>query len=122
MTLGSDSSYLRVHAEVDDGIQENVGLRNHCGDRHCVVREARVWSKSCKSLFPNYRINQNKKHEYNLQRIYQLSPEVTHKHREAKSIGSQSPLLPPEYRIQKNIWNIWNIWNIQNIEKYTEYT
>ena len=120
---GSDSSYLRVHAKVDDGIQENVGLRNHCGDRHRVVREARVWSKSCKSLFPNYRINQNKKewhkHEYNLQRIYQLSPEVTHKHREAKSIGSQSPLLPPEFRIQKNIWNIWNI---RNIEKYTEYT
>ena len=54
MTLGSDSSYLRVHAEVDDGIQENVGLRNHCGDRHRVVREARVRSKSCKSLFPNY--------------------------------------------------------------------
>ena len=49
---GSDSSYLRVHAEVDDGIQENVGLRNHCGDRHRVVREARVRSKSCKSLFP----------------------------------------------------------------------
>ena len=55
-----------------------------------------------------------------LNESHQLSPEVRHKHREAKSKGSQSPLLPPEYRIQKNIWNI--IWNKQNIEKYTKYT
>ena len=45
---------------------------------------------------------------------------MTHKHREAKSIGSQSPLLPPEFRIRR-IYGIFGIYgilkNIQNIHK-----
>ena len=43
--------HLWVHAKVDDWIKEDVGLCDHCWNRHSIVRESGTGSKSCKFSF-----------------------------------------------------------------------
>ena len=43
--------HLWVHAKVDDWIKENIGLCDHCWNRHSIVRESGTRTKSCNFSF-----------------------------------------------------------------------